>query len=122
MVRKELQCSNVLFNFPGISGKSQILFSIVYTTRYLDLVTTFVSPYNTIMKIVFLAASYATVYLMYVKFKATYDHNHDTFRIEFLLIPSLILALLINREFTVLEVSIVHCSRFIKTLNLSTLN
>ncbi|CAH0719451.1 unnamed protein product, partial [Brenthis ino] len=88
----------------GISGKSQILFSIVYTTRYLDLVTTFVSPYNTIMKIVFLAASYATVYLMYVKFKATYDHNHDTFRIEFLLIPSLILALLINREFTVLEV------------------
>ncbi|CAH2106516.1 unnamed protein product [Euphydryas editha] len=88
----------------GISGKSQILFSIVYTTRYLDLLTTFVSPYNTIMKIVFVAASYATVYLMYVKFKATYDHNHDTFRIEFLLIPSLILALLINREFTLLEV------------------
>lgn len=88
----------------GISGKSQILFSIVYTTRYLDLLTTFVSPYNTFMKIVFIAASYATVYLMYVKFKATYDHNHDTFRIEFLLIPSLILALLINREFTVLEV------------------
>ncbi|XP_050346381.1 ER lumen protein-retaining receptor [Nymphalis io] len=88
----------------GISGKSQILFSIVYTTRYLDLITTFVSPYNTIMKIVFIAASYATVYLMYVKFKATYDHNHDTFRIEFLLIPSLILALLINREFTLMEV------------------
>ncbi|XP_026488246.1 ER lumen protein-retaining receptor [Vanessa tameamea] len=88
----------------GISGKSQILFSIVYTTRYLDLITTFVSPYNTIMKIVFIAASYATVYLMYVKFKATYDHNHDTFRIEFLVIPSLILALLINREFTLMEV------------------
>ncbi|XP_013143647.1 PREDICTED: ER lumen protein-retaining receptor [Papilio polytes] len=88
----------------GISGKSQILFAIVYTSRYLDLLTTFVSAYNTIMKIVFVVASYATVYLMYVKFKATYDHNHDTFRIEFLLIPSAILALLINREFTVLEV------------------
>ncbi|XP_041978745.1 ER lumen protein-retaining receptor [Aricia agestis] len=88
----------------GISGKSQILFSIVYTTRYLDLLTTYVSAYNTIMKMVFVAASYATVYLMYVKFKATYDHNHDTFRIEFLLIPSLILALLINSQFTVLEV------------------
>ncbi|CAG9584453.1 unnamed protein product [Danaus chrysippus] len=88
----------------GISGKSQILFSIVYTARYLDLLTTYVSAYNTVMKIVFIAASYATVYLMYVKFKATYDHNHDTFRIEFLLIPSLILALLINREFTVMEV------------------
>ncbi|CAF4834156.1 ER lumen protein-retaining receptor [Pieris napi] len=88
----------------GISGKSQILFSIVYTARYLDLLTTYVSAYNTVMKLVFIVASYATVYLMYVKFKATYDHNHDTFRIEFLLIPCVILALLINREFTFLEV------------------
>lgn len=88
----------------GISGKSQILFSVVYTTRYVDLLTTFISPYNTIMKVVFIVASYATVYLMYIKFKATYDHNHDTFRIEFLLIPSLILALLIHHEFTVMEV------------------
>lgn len=88
----------------GISGKSQILFSVVYTTRYVDLLTTFISPYNTIMKVVFIVASYATVYLMYIKFKATYDHNHDTFRIEFLLIPSLILALFIHHEFTVMEV------------------
>ncbi|KAL4712301.1 hypothetical protein ACJJTC_004063 [Scirpophaga incertulas] len=88
----------------GISGKSQILFSIVYTSRYLDLLTTYISAYNTVMKLVFIVASYATVYLMYVKFKATYDHNHDTFRIEFLLIPAVILALLFNHEFTVLEV------------------
>ena len=66
--------------FTGISGKSQILFAIVYTTRYLDLFTTFISAYNTFMKIVFIAASLATVFLMYIKFKATYDHNHDTFR------------------------------------------
>ncbi|KAK4874856.1 hypothetical protein RN001_014216 [Aquatica leii] len=88
----------------GISGKSQILFAIVYTTRYLDLVTTYVSLYNSLMKIVFIAASYATIYLIYLKFKATYDHNHDTFRVEFLIIPSVILALLINHDFTVLEV------------------
>ncbi|XP_046989222.1 ER lumen protein-retaining receptor [Schistocerca americana] len=88
----------------GISGKSQILFALVYTTRYLDLLTSYISAYNTAMKIFFIAASYATVYLMYVKFKATYDHNHDTFRIEFLLIPAVALALLINHEFTVLEV------------------
>lgn len=67
----------------GISGKSQILFAIVYTTRYLDLVTTYISAYNTFMKIIFIAASYATVFLMYMKFKATYDHNHDTFRYVF---------------------------------------
>lgn len=88
----------------GISGKSQILFAIVYTTRYLDLFTTYISTYNTFMKIVFIVASVATVFLMYVKFKATYDHNHDTFRIEFLLLPALVLALLINHELSFVEV------------------
>lgn len=88
----------------GISGKSQILFAIVYITRYLDLVTTFISLYNTFMKLVFISTSVATIYLMYVKFKATYDHNHDSFRIEFLLIPCFVLALLINTAFTVVEI------------------
>lgn len=92
----------------GISGKSQILFGIVYTTRYLDLVTTYVSAYNTLMKIFFLASSYATIYLIYIKFRATYDHNHDTFRIEFLIGPAFVLALLINHAFTVLEVSTIN--------------
>ena len=65
----------------GISGKSQILFALVFTTRYLDLLTNFVSVYNTCMKVFFIAAAYGTVYLMLVKFKATYNSNHDTFRI-----------------------------------------
>ena len=57
------------------------------------------------MKVLFIVTSYATCYFIYSKFKATYDHNHDTFRIEFLLIPAVILSLLINHKFTVLEVS-----------------
>lgn len=88
----------------GISGKSQILFAIVYFSRYLDLFTTFISLYNTFMKVVFIGSSLATLYLMYVKFRATYDHNHDSFRIEFLLVPCVLLGLLINHDFTVLEV------------------
>lgn len=90
----------------GISGKSQILFAIVYISRYLDLFTTYVSLYNTFMKVVFIGSSLGTLYLMYLKFRATYDHNHDSFRIEFLIIPCLILALLINHDFTVMEVSL----------------
>lgn len=58
------------------------------------------------MKFVFLVTSYATIYLIYIKFKATYDHNHDTFRIEFLVGPAFLLALLINNEFSVLEVTL----------------
>lgn len=88
----------------GISGKSQILFAITYLSRYLDLFTTFISVYNSVMKIIFIGASLATVYLIFAKFRATYDRNHDSFRIEFLLIPAVALALLINHEFTVLEV------------------
>jgi len=88
----------------GISGKSQLLFALTYTTRYLDLVTNYISLYNSSMKVIFLAASYATLYLMYLRFKATYDHNHDTFRIEFLLIPTVLLSLLINHDFAPLEI------------------
>lgn len=52
-----------------MSGKSQLLFAIVFCTRYLDLFVNFVSLYNTVMKILFIAASCATVYLVYIKFK-----------------------------------------------------
>ena len=86
------------------SGRSQVLFLIVFITRYLDLFTNFISVYNTAMKIFFLASSAGTVYLMFAKFKATYDHNHDTFRVEILLAPVAILALVLNHEFSVMEV------------------
>jgi len=88
----------------GISGKSQVLFLIVFVSRYLDLVTNFVSVYNTTMKIFFIASAAGTVYLMFIKFKATYDGNHDTFRVEFLLAPIAILALVLNHEFSVMEI------------------
>lgn len=88
----------------GISGRSQILFAITFVARYLDLFTHYVSLYNTFMKVVYLVAAFATVYMMYMKFKATYDHNHDTFRLEFLLGPAAVLALVINHEFTFMEV------------------
>ncbi|ESO13239.1 hypothetical protein HELRODRAFT_63815 [Helobdella robusta] len=88
----------------GVSGKSQIMFAMVYMTRYLDLFTTFVSVYNSVMKVVFLLFSFVTVYLIYFKFKATYDGNHDTFRVEFLVVPVAGLAVLVNHEFSFLEI------------------
>ena len=93
------------YTHTGISGKSQFLFALVFTTRYLDIFTNFVSPYNTVMKVVFLVTTYGTLYLIFFKFKATYDSNHDTFRAEFLVIPAAGLAVLVNHEFSVMEVS-----------------
>jgi ER lumen protein retaining receptor len=88
----------------GISGKSQLMFALVFTTRYLDLFMNFVSLYNTIMKCVYIVCAYGTCYLIYIKFKATYDGNHDSFRMEFLIVPAAGLACLVNHAFNPLEV------------------
>ena len=90
----------------GISGKSQVLYAMVFTTRYLDLFINFVSVYNTCMKIIFILATYATLVLMFYKFRSTYDSHHDTFRAELLVVPCGGLAVLVNHDFTLLEVSI----------------
>merc|ERR1712176_237742 len=88
----------------GISGKTQALFAVVFITRYLDLFLHFVSLYNTVMKIIYISLSVGTCYLIFVKFKATYDGNHDSMRAEFLVIPAAGLACLINTSFDVMEV------------------
>ena len=108
----------------GISGKSQILLLTVSVTRYLDLLTNYVSLYNTVMKIAMIGTGVLTVYLIYGKFRvslaqldlvvlihviifhfqARYEADQDTFRVEFLLVPCLLLALLINQEFSQMEV------------------
>ncbi|CAI4223731.1 unnamed protein product [Auanema sp. JU1783] len=88
----------------GISGRSQVLFGLVFIARYLDIFTNFISPYNTLMKLFYLVTSIGTVYLVLHKFKATYDRNNDTLRVEFLVAPCAILALLINHEFTFMEI------------------
>lgn len=54
---------------------------------------------------VFLALSYATVYMIYMRFRNTYDSENDTFRVEFLLVPVIGLSFLENYAFTPLEVS-----------------
>lgn len=82
----------------GISGKSQILFALVFTTRYLDLFTNFVSPYNTCMKIIFLVTSYATCYFIYAKFKHTFERESDSFRIEYLILPVILLSVIVQHD------------------------
>nr|XP_057905899.1 ER lumen protein-retaining receptor 3-like isoform X2 [Doryrhamphus excisus]XP_057905900.1 ER lumen protein-retaining receptor 3-like isoform X2 [Doryrhamphus excisus]XP_057905901.1 ER lumen protein-retaining receptor 3-like isoform X2 [Doryrhamphus excisus]XP_057905902.1 ER lumen protein-retaining receptor 3-like isoform X2 [Doryrhamphus excisus] len=88
----------------GISGKSQLLFALVFTTRYLDLFIVFISYYNTIMKVVFLGLSYATVYLIYIRFRNSYDSENDSFRVDFLLVPVTALTFLESYEITPTEV------------------
>lgn len=93
-----------LYSYSGLSGKSQFLMGLVFSARYIDLFTNFVSPYNTLMKIFILSLSWSTVHLIYGKFKATYIHISDTFRVEFLIIPCAGLACLVNHDYSLVEV------------------
>lgn len=89
----------------GISFKSQALYFLVYVTRYLDLFWSFTdSAWNTIFKIIFLASSAYTLYLMLNDYKPTHDPNLDTFKVGYLLGGSAILAILFPYKYTVAEI------------------
>lgn len=66
----------------GLSLKTQLLYALVFTTRYLDLFYSFYSLYNTLMKLFFLLTSYHIVFLMRYRFKPSYDSKNDTFRVR----------------------------------------
>ncbi|OMJ20065.1 ER lumen protein-retaining receptor [Smittium culicis] len=88
----------------GISFKSQLLYLIVFLTRYANIFTSYISLYNTVMKIVFISATAYTIYLMKTSLKTTYDSALDTFRIEFLLVGAAIFALVFPDASTVFGV------------------
>ncbi|KAJ4953639.1 hypothetical protein NE237_030471 [Protea cynaroides] len=98
-IRKMKSCA-------GISLKTQELYVIVFLARYLDLFTRYFSLYNTIMKLVFIGTSIIIVwYMRYHKVvKQTYSKDQDTFQHYFLVPPCFLLAFLIHRAFTVIEV------------------
>ena len=122
----------------GISFKSQALYLIVYVTRYLgnrssrsyirlcpgleahyfptDIFWTFTtgSVYNTSFKLLFLAAQSYTVYLMLNDYKPTHDPNIDTFKVQYLLGGSAVLAVLFPYRYQVTEVGSLLRSRSLK--------
>lgn len=83
----------------GLSIKTQALYVLVFLTRYLDLFYKFYSVYNTVMKILFITTSIYTLYLMYEKQKKETAPRLDTFKIEYLIGASFVLALIMPSEF-----------------------
>ncbi|KDO77930.1 hypothetical protein CISIN_1g0280351mg [Citrus sinensis] len=90
----------------GISLKTQELYALVFLTRYLDLFTDFISVYNTVMKLVFIASSLAIVWCMRMHraVRRTYDKELDTFRHYFLIAACFVLSLILNEKFTFQEI------------------
>ncbi|EKM53360.1 uncharacterized protein PHACADRAFT_259679 [Phanerochaete carnosa HHB-10118-sp] len=88
----------------GISFKTQALYVAVFVSRYLDILWEWVSLYNFVMKVFFIASSCFILYLMKMKYRPTHDPSIDTFRVEFLVGPCALLALIFNYKFTFTEV------------------
>ena len=63
------------------------------------------------MKIIFISSSFTIIWYMrqHKVVSQTYDKEQDTFRVLFLIGPCALLALVINHEFSVTEVSL--CAR-----------
>ncbi|KAG6840090.1 hypothetical protein C0991_009013 [Blastosporella zonata] len=89
----------------GISFKTQALYVAVFLTRYLDLFFRYISLYNSVMKLFFIASSCYILYLMRYRFRPTHDPSIDTFRVEYLVGPCLILGLIFNYGFNFTEIS-----------------
>lgn len=88
----------------GISFKTQALYVAVFIARYLDLFFHFVSLYNSIMKLFFIGSSVYILYLMKYKYRPTHDPSIDTFKVEYLVGPCVIFALIFNYRFIISEI------------------
>ncbi|KAF9882650.1 endoplasmic reticulum retention protein [Aspergillus nanangensis] len=89
----------------GLSFKSQVLYLMVFVTRYLDLFWAFTdSLYNTTFKILFIGSSGYIIYLMLNDYKPTHDPNIDTFKVQYLLLFSAVLALIFPHDYSFSEI------------------
>lgn len=84
----------------GLSLKSQLFFFIVYVTRYLDLLhylflgflsADFKHHYNALMKCLFIGSQSMVLYYMWFRFRPTYNAKLDTLRMEYVLVPCIVL-------------------------------
>jgi ER lumen protein retaining receptor len=69
-----------------------------------DLFFSYVSLYNTAMKIFFISSSVYTLYLMKFTFKPTNDPHIDSFRAEYLVGGSAVMAFIFTYKYTIAEV------------------
>lgn len=87
----------------GVSCRTQEIYAIVFICRYLDLLWTFISVYNSAMKSLFIVS---TIYLIYLMRRqppvaTTYDREKDSFRYElYLLPPCICLGVVTSHEMT----------------------
>merc|ERR1719191_2687786 len=86
----------------GISRKTQILYFLVFITRYLDLLDHSQAVYLVFFKLTYIGTSICVLYMFY-QFDKTYDRRNDTVSLVVVIAPCTTAALLLTNEFKLLE-------------------
>ncbi|CAJ1339962.1 unnamed protein product [Effrenium voratum] len=87
----------------GISRTTQILYCIVFITRYLDLFDHTQSFYLVFFKLTYITTSIVVLVLFY-QFDSTYARRHDTCNMTVILVPCALAALLLTNDYSLMEV------------------
>jgi len=87
----------------GISRSTQVLYFLVFVTRYLDLFDHSQSTYLIFFKLTYIATS-AIVLFFFYQLDATYERRNDTCNLAVIIIPCLTAAVLLTSDYTALEV------------------
>lgn len=89
----------------GLSLKTQALYALVFVCRYMDLAFSFISLYNSLMKVFFIASSLGIIMLMRKRpYSLSYSATDDNFRVIALLVPCFAVSLLVTENYSVSEV------------------
>eukprot|EP00747_Dinoflagellata_sp_TGD_P048332 gnl/TRDRNA2_/TRDRNA2_145553_c0_seq1.p1 gnl/TRDRNA2_/TRDRNA2_145553_c0~~gnl/TRDRNA2_/TRDRNA2_145553_c0_seq1.p1 ORF type:complete len:218 (+),score=34.06 gnl/TRDRNA2_/TRDRNA2_145553_c0_seq1:69-722(+) len=91
----------------GVSCRMQEMYLIVFCFRYLDLLWSFVSLYNTFMKVTYIGTTSYLIYLMRFKapYNSTYSREADGFKYEmYLLPPCAVLGIILTDEYTFINI------------------
>jgi ER lumen protein retaining receptor len=87
----------------GISRSTQVLYFLVFVTRYLDLFDHTQSSYLVFFKLTYIATSAFVLFLFY-QLDVTYERRNDTCNLAVIICPCITAAFLLTSEYTLMEV------------------
>lgn len=87
----------------GISRSTQILYFLVFVTRYLDLFDHTQTAYLVFFKLTYIGTS-IVVLVLFWKLDNTYERRNDTCNLSVIIIPCITAAMILTNEYSVLEV------------------
>mmetsp|Transcript_71164 Transcript_71164/g.212238 ORF Transcript_71164/g.212238 Transcript_71164/m.212238 type:complete len:290 (+) Transcript_71164:73-942(+) len=87
----------------GISRSTQLLYFLVFITRYLDLFDHSQTAYLVFFKLTYIGTS-IIVLLLFWQMDMSYERRHDTCNLSVIILPCATAALLLTNEYSMLEV------------------